>query len=287
MTGSIQSKDNPLVKRIVKLKSSAKARREEGLFLIEGQRLCSDALQSGVALDTVLYTDRFFSQKPEVVEALSKKAGHRYEISEDVAVRLTDTQTPQGIFCVCPVPEKSGMATTIGNGGNYIALEDVADPSNLGMILRTAEALGLCGVIVSKGCCDIYSPKVLRGSMGAVFRLKCIEVASMINFVRERVEAGQRVFAAVPDRDAASVLTVDFSGGSVILIGNEAEGLRPETIQAATLPVTIPMNGKAESLNAAAAATILMWQAGLRSAPMPREDEKKEKVNSANGSFHE
>lgn len=274
MTGSIQSKDNPLVKRIVKLKNSAKARREEGLFLIEGQRLCSDALQSGVAFDTVLCTGRFFSQMPELTEALSKKAKHYYEISEDVAGRLTDTKTPQGIFCICPILDKSGLAVTIENSGNYIALEDIADPSNLGMILRTAEALGLCGVILSKGCCDIYSPKVLRGSMGAVFRLNFMVVSSIIEFVQARIAAGQRVFAAVPDSDAVSVSEVDFSEGGIVLVGNEANGLRPETIQAATLPITIPMNGKAESLGAAAAATILMWKQ-TEFASMSRSDGEK------------
>ncbi len=260
MNGILTSKDNPLIKKAVSLKGSAKARRDAGLFLIEGLRLCGDALQSGAEIETVFYTGRFRETSEELTEALMQKTVSAYEVSEAVAGRLADTKTPQGVFCLCRLLDKFSSAVTIEKNGNYVGLENISDPQNLGTILRTAEALGFDGVILSEGCCDIYSPKVLRGSMGAVFRLHFWETPDMADFVRARVQAGQQMYASVPSESVRPIQTVDFSGGGVMLIGNEASGLTPATLSAASCQVTIPMNGRAESLNAAAAASILLWE---------------------------
>ena len=139
-------------------------------------------------------------------------------------------------------------------------LEDIQDPSNLGTVLRTAEALGMGGVILTQGCCDVYSPKVLRGSMGAVFRLPMALVETMPPAVKALEQKGFVTMAAVPDRKAEPITQVLFSSPSIVLVGNEGNGLTEACIQACTQSVTIPMEGRAESLNAATAASILIWE---------------------------
>ena len=139
-------------------------------------------------------------------------------------------------------------------------LEDIQDPSNLGTVLRTAEALGIGGVILTRGCCDVYSPKVLRGSMGAVFRLPMALVETMPPAVNALEHKGFVAMAAVPDREAEPITHVRFSSPSIVLVGNEGNGLKPETIRACQRRVTIPMLGRAESLNASVAASLLMWE---------------------------
>ena len=137
-------------------------------------------------------------------------------------------------------------------------LENVQDPSNLGTVLRTADALGLNGVIMTSDCCDIYSPKVCRGAMGALFRVPFMIIDNAPSFIRDFNKHG-RSFAAVV-RNADSVTDADFSGNTLIVVGNEGNGLTKETIEACSSAVTIKMCNNAESLNASIAAAILMWE---------------------------
>ena len=146
----------------------------------------------------------------------------------------------------------------------YLALEDLQDPGNLGTVVRTAEALGFGGLILSAGCCDLYNPKVLRGSMGGVFRLPAYITADMVTTVGRLRTKGFRCFACVPDEDALPVQTAPFGPGSICLIGNEGNGLRPETVAACGERLTIPMAGRAESLNASMAAGIVLWEMARR-----------------------
>ena len=166
----ITSKDNELVKEISKLISSAKARREKKLFVAEGIRLCSDAAVSGVHIVHFLYTEDAASSDPELFGKIKELSDQCTELSRQIMVRLSDTEHPQGFMCLID-SESAKRLEKIEKTGRYLALENIQDPSNLGTMLRTAEALGVDGVILSSGCCDIFSPKVVRGSMGAVFRL--------------------------------------------------------------------------------------------------------------------
>jgi len=268
MTERITSRENGQIKQYGKLRTSAKARRESALFVMEGHRLCMDALESGVKLEALFYTAGYFLQHGDVLYRLAEKCENTYEITDSVAARLADTKSPQGIFCVGHTLDKSNHLVTIKKNNSYLALEEIADPNNLGTILRTAEAFSVDGVILSRSCCDLYAPKVLRGSMGAFFRLKTQVVEDLAAFLEQEREKGIFSFAAVPNRDAQSILTADFSEGGIMLIGNEANGLHAETAEAATYKVTIPMRGGAESLNAAVAASILIWQmeAGRRNS---------------------
>ena len=130
----------------------------------------------------------------------------------------------------------------------------------MGTIIRTAEALGLDGILLSDGCCDVYNPKVLRASMGGVFRMPLMRVGDMAQTVTDLQERGLNAFACVVDATATSITEVGMGNGSVALIGNEGNGLRAETVAVCKHRVTIPMAGRAESLNASMAAGIVLWE---------------------------
>jgi len=259
----ITSKDNPLIKQTIRLRANADERRARGLFFLEGYRLCADALASGYVPETLFMTGAAREKYPIEHENVTL-------ISEAVAQKLGDTVKPQGVFGIFPSkPPSSGGGVPQGRGvcfwrtgGRYLALENVQNPDNLGAVARTAEALGLDGLIVSRGC-DMYHPKALRASMGALLRLPVLQAENLCDILRA---SDLPCYAAVPDADALSVTSVsfgaagDFAHGGVILIGNEGSGLSEEAIAACAQKITIPMRGRAESLNAAAAAAILCWE---------------------------
>ncbi len=260
MRETITSKDNSAVKHAAKLLKSAKYRRQEGLFPAEGIRLCRDAVFSGVKIRQLFYTEEAFEKYPEDVKLLQEQAEKSFLLSGGLMNGLSDTVTPQGVLCVCSMLDKTDSLDKMDASGHLLGLEDIQDPSNLGTILRTAEALGVGGVILTKGCCDIYSPKVLRGSMGAVFRLPLMMADAMEQAVKELKQKGFVTLAAVPNREAENITQIDFTLPTAVLVGNEGNGLKPETVSVCHRRVTIPMLGRAESLNASIAASLLMWE---------------------------
>ena len=260
MIQSITSKENAAVKRVVKLIGSSKDRREQNAFVVEGVRLCMDALTSGIILEEFFYTEQAEEKYPSSVEALRGQAGKTILVSQAVMTHFTDTKTPQGVLCVCSMLDKNSSTYKMDSSNRLLALEDLQDPSNLGTVLRTAEALGVGGILMNRGCCDIYSPKVLRGSMGAVFRLPFLILEDLPGYLTQQKENGCSIYAAVPDRAATPITEIPFSGRCIVAVGNEGNGLTEACIQACTQPVTIPMEGRAESLNAATAASILIWE---------------------------
>lgn len=260
MPDQITSRKNEIVKQTARLCASAEIRREQGLFLVEGARLCRDAAQSGVEIETLFYTLQAKEKYEEYIVPVTASARAVFEIAPHVAELLSETKTPQGVFCVCKMNSAARELPGIPAGRHYLALENLQDPANLGAILRTAEALGIGGVILGGNCCDVYSPKVLRASMGAVFRLPFFLAPDMLYAIKLLREMKFACLAAVPDAAARKVTAVDFHNPTVLIVGNEGNGLTDETIEACSGKVTIPMLGRAESLNASASAAILMWE---------------------------
>lgn len=256
---NITSKNNDKIKLAVSLKGSASARRKASAFFAEGARLCYDAALSGVDILQFFFTQKAKEKFDGYWELIASKAGEIYEISEDISRKLSDTQTPQGIFCICKTVDKIAKADKINSKGKYILLENVQDPSNLGAISRTAEALGIDGLIIAGGC-DIYNPKALRASMGAFFRLNVIVCDELQSFIDEAKALSMTVAASTPSADAVKITELDFSGGVICVVGNEGNGVSDETMKNASVRVTIPMGGRAESLNAGTAAAILIWE---------------------------
>lgn len=255
---TLTSKDNSQIKNAVKLKKSAKFRRQSGLFIAEGLRICLDAMLSGAEVDCLFVTEAAMEKNPAEFEQLSNYAAKTYLLTPELFALISDTQTPQGFLCVIKTLDKTAEFDTIKIGGKFLALDNVQDPNNLGTILRSAEAFGVSGVIMSVDCCDVHNPKVVRGSMGAVFRLAILTVDSLADFFQANPQLN--TYAAVVDNSAEKVTHTQFVPPCAVVIGNEGNGIRPQTVAACRHNITIPMDGKAESLNASVAAAILIWE---------------------------
>lgn len=253
----ISSRSNEKIKQLIKLSASPKQRREQGLFVLEGARLCFDGAISSAEIISAFFTSDALEKYKSYTEKIAEKAKNVYEISEDVSLALSDTKSPQGVFCLCR--KRPQEACKMDYKGCYIALDNLQDPSNLGAAARTAEALGIDGLIVSGGC-DIYSPKAQRAAMGALIRLNIIETASLHDFIAKCRSEGMKTYASTPMTDSVKIDEGDFSGGVICVIGNEGAGVSEEVFAACEKKITIPMAGRAESLNASAAAAIIMWE---------------------------
>lgn len=252
---AITSRENSLIKLVSFLQTSAKKRRENGLFVLEGLRICLDAMDNSIRFDKLIVSDTAASKYGDTVNSFALNSDECFIIPDSLFLRISDTKSPQGIIAVCKIIERK--SSEINPRGRYVALENVADPANLGAVSRTAEALGADGLILSKDGCDPYSPKALRASMGTLLR---VPVFIFDDFARELKNSSLKSFACVVDKNAESIKEQSFPGGSVVIIGNEANGITKETKAAADRLVTIPMRGRAESLNAAAAAAIAVWE---------------------------
>ena len=248
----ITSKDNSLIKDISKMCESSKYRKSR--FILEGLRLCKDAYDNGYSIEYLFVSDSFIKKNNCDLQMKSKKT---IAVSDEVMKKISKTVTPQGIVSVVNKPEYYDAATL--KGGKYIALEKVQDPANIGAVARTAEALGLDGLIISKDSCDPYSPKALRAGMGAMLRLPIYIVNNFCDGL-SKLKSFHTIYAAVLKDNDLSLSNVDFPTNCIVMIGNEANGLSTEAINIADKKIKIEMIGRAESLNAAAAAAIIMWE---------------------------
>ncbi|MDR2931813.1 MAG: RNA methyltransferase [Oscillospiraceae bacterium] len=255
----ITSKDNSDIKKVAKLIASKKARDESGLFVCEGLRLCMDGIDSGFAPDAFFMTQDALDKNAGLSQPASR-CGKAYVISDAVARKLSDTGATQGVFAVFKKLDNTESAVTIKSGGNYVLLSALQDPGNVGSIVRSCEAFGLDGLVLSADCPDIYSAKVLRASMGGVFRLPIYVCADMAAYIAGLRVKGVTVFAAALTRAARPVMEAGFRSPCAVVIGNEGRGLPADIVAACDASVAIPMPGGAQSLNAGVAAGIIMWE---------------------------
>lgn len=263
----ISSRKSPVVRDAASLLQKAEKRSEAGLFMAEGARLCEDAARSGTEIAACFFTENAEKKYSAYLEPILRAAKKAYCIGEHIAPLLSDTKNPQGIFCVCRMPQRTEDGLPVGaapderENRRVLVLENVQDPSNMGNVLRTAEALGVRHLVLVGACCDIYSPKVIRGSMGAVFRLgleQYPDAGSCLSVLNGRKI---RSLASVPDNTAIPITEIPFERGSwAIWVGNEGNGLTEVAIRLCADRVTIPMLGRAESFNASTAAAILLWE---------------------------
>ncbi len=260
MTNEILSKENANVKYAKKLASSSKFRKEENCFLIEGARLCKDAFQSGVRIEKIFYTQKCFEKSEDFISKITKFAKKSFVVSQNVMNAISDTNAPQGIVCVCKHTDKSIHDSDVSKYSSVVLLENIQNPSNLGSIFRTCDALGINLVAVSKNSCDIYNPKTLRGSMGALFRLNVILFSDSSEFIKILQKNNFKVYATVPASGSLLLGTLKFEGKTGIVFGNEGNGLDSETINACNEKIMIPMNANAESLNVSVATGIALWE---------------------------
>jgi TrmH family RNA methyltransferase len=254
----ITSKANEKIKYAVKLRDSASFRKAEKLFFIESARLVKDAATSGAEIEMLFVTEEANRKYSDYIESVLKNTKKTFLITPEISEKLSDTKSSQGVFALVRMLDKFANISKINYYGKYVVLEEISNPSNFGAICRTAEAVGLNGVII-KGGCDVYNPKVQRAAMGALFRLDVITTDDLPELFSILKKEGMKIYGSVPDSSAVKITEIEKTGGIVCVIGNEGNGISEETKENTTL-VTIPMNGYAESLNAAAAATIIMWE---------------------------
>ena len=250
----ITSRKNDAVKRFRELLREKSVRDAQGVFAVEGDHLCGELAKSGYRIISVLTTERADEKYPQTAAFLRQKCSDVTVISGDVAEYISDTKAPQGLFAVAEKPVSHGVS----GARRLVLLDGVQDPGNVGTIIRTAEALGFGGAVLSPDCADIWAPKTLRASMGSVLRLPCV-IGSMQEQVRALRADGFSVYGAMLDESAARLGEIEFPERAAVVIGSEGRGVSPAVAAECTRAVYIPISG-AESLNAAAAAAIILWE---------------------------
>lgn len=258
LSGSvIVSKDNSTVKLYQKLASSKKDRLQYGLFVLEGLRIVEDALREDSGISHLILTETACDKFGSALFQADLRNTKTLVISNELGNRISQTNQTQGVFAICRIPV--GKKMTFTENGRYAVLYGLQDPGNVGMIIRTADALGINGVIMA-GSCDIYSPKVIRSTMGSVFRMNICSVGGADELFALLDENNVTSFASVIDSDAEKITECVFDGKCAVFIGNEGNGLPDEISGRCSRRVTIPMYGSINSLNAAMAAGIFMWE---------------------------
>jgi TrmH family RNA methyltransferase len=253
----ITSTRNPLVKDLRQLGKSAKARREQNLFLIEGTHALSEAIATSFPLATVCYTELWQQKNPDLYIQITTTAEYPELVSEAVLKAIATTMNPDGVIATVPLPKpaQNSNLKTIG-----LALETIQDPGNLGAIIRTAVAAGIDAVWVSADSVDLTSPKVIRASAGQWFRANLRSPHDLIAAVQQAKQQGIQVIATSADAQA-TYWEADFTQPCLILLGNEGNGLSTELAQTADLAVSIPLEQGVESLNLAVSAALILYEA--------------------------
>lgn len=250
----ITSTSNPQVKRLLQLQKKSKVRNEENVFVVEGLRMFVEVPEERV--EKVYISESLYNKKREEFN-LEK---YPLEVlSDKVFQHVSDTKTPQGILCI--VKQKTYRMEELLRVENphFMVLDNLQDPGNLGTIVRTAEGAGVTAVFMSKDCVDIYNPKTIRSTMGSIYRVPFVYVEDVLKLLETFREKGVKTYAAHLD-GKQSYDKENYQSGTAILIGNEGNGLRDEVARSADIWVQIPMHGQVESLNAAIAASILMFE---------------------------
>ena len=256
----ITSTSNAKVKYLVNLKKKRKERDKENVFLVEGIRMFREVPVD--KLKEVYVSESFYKKEKSLVDEIAGRSKVRMEIlSDHVFSHVSDTMTPQGILCVVEQMNYT-LENVLENGEvpQLMVLDNLQDPGNLGTIVRTAEGAGVTGIVMSKETVDIYNPKVIRSTMGSIYRMPFYYAEDLLEAIGEMKKRNISTYAAHLD-GKHSYDEEDYKKACAFFIGNEGNGLRDEVADAADIYIRIPMCGQVESLNAAIAASVLMFEA--------------------------
>ena len=245
MEQRITARKNPLLQQVRKLQTSRREREKTGLFVADGTKLLAEAVRWWPGLDTVILSDGVEAQVPEQVRLI--------RVPEDVMASISPMEAPQGALFLCRLPEKQAFRPKPG----MLLLDGIQDPGNLGTILRTADALDI-PVALLEGCADPYSHKVVRASMGAVFRSPVVQTTWQ-EAQAACAQAGIPVAVTALSDRAQDIRKAELAQMAVV-IGSEGQGVCKEILENAQAELIIPMSDRCESLNAGIAAAIVMWQ---------------------------
>lgn len=254
----ITSKDNDFVKHVKKLKEK-KYREEYGEFIVEGIKMIEEAISEQAQIKQIVVCEDCKNSGGIPKELLYEIA--KYDcvyVNEKVFSQMTDVSNPQGILAI--IDKSANQEAEIDYKADLIlVLDNIQDPGNMGTILRTADSINLKQILVSKGSSDVYNPKVVRSTMGAIFRVKVIECEDLGKTIKELKKHKINIFAT-DLKTNKSIYDVDYKK-SAIVIGNEANGVSNNILELADTRIKIPMIGKTESLNAAVATSIILYEA--------------------------
>jgi len=248
---------NLVVKAAAELKQK-KYRTQNGLYLAEGLRTAEEAV-AYKAVETLFYVATDDERTMHLLEDAAAQNIKLVCVSENVMKKIADTETPQGIIAVCKMRQPK-LENLLASGKMLLVLDRVGDPGNIGTMLRTADAAGIGGLVLLKGCADIYAPKTVRSSMGSLFHIPVLSGVSEQEFVSAAKKAGYDLLVTCLD-GADNLYKADLSGRIAFVMGNEAGGVSETLLAKADKRVYIPMAGRAESLNVAMAAGIVMFEA--------------------------
>lgn len=280
----ITSASNKKVKNIAALLSRSRERKKQGVFVVEGIKMFMEAPAERILeiyIEETLFHEVLVGKPDEeFVKKLDQMTGCLHEkngkncaeentgifvgfevVSDDIFRKMSDTQTPQGILCVVKrMDETFEDLERNHSNGLYLILEDIQDPGNLGTMIRAGEGAGISGIIMSDKTVDVYNPKTIRATMGSIYRVPFCYVSDLPHCIKDLQERGIMVYAAHL-KGKESYDLQNFCRSVAFLIGNEGNGLKDETAELADAYIKIPMLGKVESLNAAIAATLLVYEA--------------------------
>lgn len=263
MSEFISSPANKLIKQVVALKQK-KNRDSLGLFIAEGVRLVEECAAAGWSVETCIYTEAAAARERthRLIERLERLLCQMVLVPESLYNKISDTEQPQGIMVIAKKRQTSleNLLTTEGKPPLLVVLDGIQDPGNVGTIIRTADAAGCTGVIALKGSADIYASKTVRASMGSLFHLPVVEGVSAKELITMLQQGGVTLLATGLQKSQVYYQT-QFACPVAVVLGNEGQGVSHELLAAADACVNIPLIGKAESLNVAIAAGIILYEA--------------------------
>lgn len=248
----ITSAQNEYIKKIAKLKDK-KYREESGLFIAEGEHLVEMALASDFAIETLIMSDDYYEKN------MDKFTCDTVVVPKELLSKISDAKTPQGVVGVLRMPEIKDCDLC----GKFIYCDNLQDPGNVGTIIRTADAFSFSGVILSYNSADVFSPKVMRSSQGSLFNIKVITDKD-VSYLKKAKENGIFITSTALYGECVNICKIKKNGNHIFVIGNEGSGVSKEILEISDEIAYIPMTGKAESLNAGVAASILMYEVACR-----------------------
>lgn len=257
----IISSSNPIIKEVKSLHKK-KDRWSKKNFFIEGIRGVEDCINSGIDIEYLVYSDMLFSTNggKKLLDIINQGDYKIYYISDKLFKEISDTERPQGILAVVKFNLKDIKEALLEKNNFLLLLDRIQDPGNMGTIIRTADAFGANGVIVTEGCVDVYNPKTIRSTMGSIFHVPIIYYNNTKEAIRDLKANNIKIITTSLTANKYS-FEVDFNTSFSLVIGNEASGVSEEVMEVSDLLIKIPMLGEAESLNAAIASSVIMYEA--------------------------
>ncbi len=253
----ITSTQNPIIKEIKSLQKK-KYRYENQIFFIEGERFVEDAIKSNVKIKKIIISEFYLNKNESMIKEVNQEKYEVFIVEDKLFNSISDTENPQGILAIIGM-ESFKFEDIITDNNFLIVLDNIQDPGNMGTIIRTADAAGSNGILLSKGCVDIYNPKVLRATMGSVFHIPIFNCEDLYKSLIDLKAKDIKILTSYL-KGSTDYFKIDMKTNIAIIIGNEANGVSEEIVSVADELVKIPMFGQAESLNASVASALLMYE---------------------------